>query len=159
MISVHELTRHFGIAVGSDEAARLIAQIPGCKLQHRPSDGSQYAISKASGIDLLFCDASDETRRTSPETRRFRCFFLFAQGVDGHEAFQGELPLAFLMTENRDTLRQKATPAQSWVIGKGSVDLLYPDPDWDRWLCDDFCITASYRNDGSLRDFLIAPID
>ncbi len=152
----NEIIQRFGVAVSDPSAQALIALIPSCKLGSQ-SDGSQYAISKEAGIDLLFQDRWDNDKRTRPETRLLVGAFFFSEGADRHKAYTGFLPFDFSFLDDRNSLRAKLLPTKSWVIGQGAVPSDHPSTDWDRWVSRDFQLTATYCDSGKVHDFLVAP--
>jgi hypothetical protein len=119
----------------------------------RPSDGSQFAISKEGGFDLLFQDVDPE--KSHRQTRVLTGLFVFAEGVDKHREFRGPLPFGFAFDDERDTLIRKHAPSRTWVIGKGRVSVNHPNPDSDAWETSGFNLHAQYGEGGRVRWFQI----
>lgn len=123
-------------------------------LEHKldlPSDGTQYAISKAGGFDLLFEDA--DPGKSHRQMRVLTGIFLYADDVDGHRSFQGELPFGFTLHDSRRALIAKRPPSRTWVIGEGRVRADHPQPDSGAWETPDFNLHATYCDDGEVRWF------
>jgi hypothetical protein len=140
-----------GCSYDDPDLQALLARCPPHKLG-KPSDGSQYAVSKPGGFDLLFEDADPE--RGHRQARVLRGAFLFNAGADGHHGFAGDLPFAFTFADSRAALIAKRTPARTWVIGRGRVAMDHPAPDSDIWQEAGFNLHASY-GDGRITHFYL----
>jgi hypothetical protein len=149
---VTDAVKCFGQPYDSEGLTVLLTAMPPHKLD-RPSDGSQFAISKEGGFDLQFQDADPE--KNHRQTRVLTGLFVFAEGVDKHREFRGPLPFGFAFEDERSTLIRKHAPSRTWVIGKGRVSVDYPNPDSDAWETPEFNLHAQYDEDGRVRWFQI----
>jgi hypothetical protein len=146
--------KNFGSSFDSAEVQSMLALMPAYRLD-KPSDGSQYLISRDGGFDLLFEDKEAIFGRR--QNRILTGVFLYANGADKHKEFSGELPYGFTCAENRSQLLAKCQPNRTWVIGQGRVLVTYTNPDSDTWLAETCNISASYFDDGRVHNFLLTP--
>ena len=156
MLTIKDISSVFGRNIEDEQIKQLLDRIPDHRVQ-KQSDGSQYVVAKASGLDFLFCEPDDSENRTSPKTRILSAAFFYNEGMDKHQQYEGEIPFGFSFTDTRTTLLEKRTPDRTWVIGEGAVSVDHPNPDHDRWTTDDFQLFANYKADGTIRDFTMRP--
>ncbi|MGC1142486.1 hypothetical protein V6274_13945 [Pseudomonas aeruginosa] len=154
MVTIKDISSVFGRNIEDELVKRLLDRIPDHRVQ-KQSDGSQYVVAKASGLDLLFSEPNDSESRTSPKTRVLSAAFLFNEGMDKHQRYEGEIPFGFLFSDTRTKLLDKRMPDRTWVIGEGAVSVDHPNPDNDRWTTDEFQLFATYKADGTIRDFTL----
>ncbi len=137
---IHQVVAMFGRTIDDPTIIAFLATYPTLKLD-KPSDGSQYVIGKEYGFDLLF----DGGRM--PKDRQLSTVFLYADGIDKHKAFAGELPLGFKFMQTHAELVAIKQPESTWVIGEGRVPSNHAAPDSATWITQTFNLSASYLND------------
>jgi hypothetical protein len=157
MLTTKEITSLFGKNIENEEIKTLLSRIPDHRIE-KQSDGSQYVVAKLSGIDLLFSEPEDSENRTSPKTRLLSAAFLYNEGTDKHQRYEGEIPFGFAFADTRSQLLEKRTPDRTWVIGEGAVSVDHPNPDHDRWTTDEFQLFANYKADSAISNFTLQPI-
>jgi hypothetical protein len=154
MTFLEQSLKLFGKPYGAPEViAFLSAQPP--HTARKPADGRQYVVCRKGGFDLLFVDEDAAGRR--PQNRVLQSIFLYASGVEKHDAFQGALPFGFLFADDRPALFRKRTPSRTWVLGEGPVSIDHGNPSIDVWLADDFQFSAHYLKGGQqVRHFTLS---
>ena len=149
-----ELSRCFGKSLDAPELTALLnTQAP--YRADKPSDGSQYVVSKPGGFDLLFKDEQPVAGKRAH--RVLVSIFLYAEGADQHRAYAGELPYGFSITDTRAALIAKRMPERTWVIGEGRVSVDHPAPDSDRWSGEVYDLSTQYWDDGRVHHFQLTP--
>ncbi|MEN4905074.1 hypothetical protein [Luteimonas sp. TWI1437] len=108
MSTLRPLLNLFGRPYDDDEVIRSLATLPPHKAQ-RPSDGSQYVVSKAGGFELMFEDPN--TRGAGHRQHRtLAAVFLFNAGVDGYSRYAGTIPFGFSLDDTRSALIARHPP-------------------------------------------------
>ena len=124
---IHQVVALFGLTIDDPKVIAFLATFPSLKLD-KPSSGSQYVIGKAYGFDLLF----DGGRM--PKDRLLNSLFLYADNIDKHKEFTGELPLGFKFMQTHKALAAIKQPDTTWVLGEGRVPSNHPAPDSATWI-------------------------
>lgn len=133
-----------------------LASQPGHKLD-KPSDGSQFVVSKEGGFDLLFEDRNIESVK---QNRVLCCVYLYGNSSQKRKTFAGVLPMGFRWSATRSDLINSGLPNRTWVVGEGrvAVDANFSDEDKsDTWITPAFNLHASYRADCLLDSLQLAP--
>ncbi|MTI97986.1 MAG: hypothetical protein FH752_05125 [Marinobacter adhaerens] len=152
-----ELFELFGKNIDSQEVHSFLEKHPSFKVGD-PDYGRQYLESKSDGVDLLFEPDDGPQGGKTKHLRNCQTIFLYAQGKDEHEKFQGEVPLGFSFSDSRADLINKAAPERTWKIGQGEVDVTFSNPNHDRWDLGDKLISAHYsKKTGSIMYFIVTP--
>ena len=142
--------------IDSKEVFGFLGKYPSFKIE-RPESGSQYVISKELGVDLMFIPDEGRLPGKTKHLRKCNSVFLYSQGKDKHEQYKGYIPLDFSLGDSREQLIEKHTPERAWKIGKGQVDLNFPNPSHDRWLFDNYYVSAHYsKKTGEVMYFIIS---
>lgn len=151
-----ELYDLFGELINSPAVLCFLEKYPSFKIE-KPSDGSQYLISLELGIDLLFQPDEGPSGGKTKHLRKCQSAFLYSQGKDAHNQYQGLLPLSFSFDDSRQQLIKKALPSRTWKIGEGEVDLSFPNPSHDRWEFDNYFLSAHYaKSSGAVMYFILS---
>ena len=137
----------FGLTIDDPKVRAFLADYPSIK-KDKPSSGSQYLIGKEYGFDLLF-----EGDRL-PQSRFLNTLFLYADGVDKHKAFVGDLPFGFKFMQTHAELVAIKQPDTTWVLGQGRVPSDHPAPDSATWVTPEFNLFVTYSNN-SIKTHLI----
>ena len=156
-MNLYDLLNLFGNSIESTEAKNFFSKYDKLKFKfEEPEDGSQYVLSQKLGIDLLYRPDDGIQGGDTDLLRKCQSAFLYSQGRDDHEQFQGEIPLGFSFSDSRGDLISKKSPIRTWKIGIGEVPLNSADPSSDRWEFKKFYISAHYAKSGALMYFIIS---
>jgi hypothetical protein len=154
-LKLDELLSLFGHLVDSSEAKSFFSKYTHFDFED-PDDGCQYAISENLGLDLLYRPDDGLQGGNTDDIRKCQSAFLFSQGRDDHQQYQGEIPLGFSFKDSREILIGKHKPVRTWKIGSGEVPINTPEPSSDRWVFKGFFISAHYTKSGSLMYFIVS---
>lgn len=154
-MKLEELLRIFGQLIDSKEVTELLARYESFEIDE-PSDGSQYVTSEKLGVDFLFRPDDGAQGGNTKHLRKCQSAFLYSQGRNDHEQFEGEIPLDFKFSDPRKTLIRKHKPERTWKIGQGKVPIDFPQPSHDRWVCDNFFVSAHYTKSGKIMYFIVS---
>jgi len=150
-----ELLHLFGHTIDSEEVIDFLSKHGSFKTK-KPADGSQYVVSKKHGIDILFRPDNGPQGGKTKHLRKCQRAFLYSHDKEGHEQFQGEIPLGFRFGDSRNDLIEKHRPNRTWKIGQGQTPIDTPEPSHDRWVFDEFRITAHYNKSGKIMYFILS---
>ena len=153
---IAEAVKCFGLNYESPQISALLATQASHKLD-KPSDGSQFAISKDGGFDLLFKNINVDGGK---QNRVLACIFIYSAGVDKHKQFPGTLPLGMQWTDKRAAIVAKNLSNRTWVIGEGrvAVDSAFSDgKKSDTWVTPDFNLHINYHDDGRIYQLSVQP--
>ncbi|MFQ3186830.1 hypothetical protein [Marinomonas primoryensis] len=151
-----ELFELFGKNIDSEVVNQFLDKYPSFKVD-KPDCGSQYVESKEEGADLLFEPDDGSQGEETKHLRDCQSIFLYSQGKDDHEQFNGDIPLGFDFSDSRETLLEKSTPERTWKIGQGEVPLEFPNPSHDRWDIGNAMISAHYsKKTGGIMYFIVS---
>ncbi|MBB1372371.1 hypothetical protein [Pseudoalteromonas sp. SR45-4] len=151
-----ELIELFGKNIDSNEVNDFLKKYPSFKID-RPDCGTQYVESKEEGVDLLFEPDDGAQGGKTKHLRNCQSIFLYSQGMDDHEQYSGKIPLGFIFSDSRQALINKSTPERTWKIGKGEVEVSFPNPSHDRWDLGDKYLSAHYsKKTGAIMYFIFS---
>lgn len=142
-MNTSELFRLFGKLIDSDEVNEFFENHPTFKIE-KPDCGTQYVVSNNNGLDLLFEPDDGAQGGKTKHLRKCQSMFLYSEGKDGHQEYSGDIPLGFKFSDTRLELLEKSTPQRTWKIGKGEVNVDFPNPNHDRWELENNFISAHY---------------
>ncbi len=137
---INQVVALFGLTIDNPKVQTFLANYPTLKID-KPSSGSQYVIGKEYGFDLLF----DGGRM--PKDRPLNTLFLYADNIDKHKKFMGELPFGFQFMQTHSQLTAIKQPDTTWVMGEGRVPSNHAAPDSATWIMPAFNLFANYLND------------
>jgi len=150
-----ELLSVFGHLIDSEVISSFLSKHSSFIID-KASDGSQYVISKELGIDLLFEPDDGPRGGKTKHLRKCQSAFLYSQDRDGHEQYNGEIPLGFSFNDNREKLIKKHNPERTWKIGEGEVEVNFPNPSHDRWSFEKYLISAHYGKSANIMYFIVS---
>ncbi len=155
ILKLEELLSIFGHLIDSEKVTKFLAQYDSFKVE-KPSDGSQYVISEELGVDLLFRPDDGPQGGKSKYLRKCQSAFLYSQGRDDHEQYEGEIPLGFAFSDSREKMIEMHKPERTWKIGQGEVSVDFSAPSHDRWKFDNFLVSAHYNKSRKIMYFIVS---
>lgn len=153
-MNTDEILEIFGKLIDSDEVNVFLTKYPSFKVG-KPDSGRQYVTSNELGLDLMFEPDDGIQGGKTKHLRKLQCAFMYAQGIDNHKEFQGEIPLGLKLSDSREELLSKHTPQRTWKIGEGEVGLDCPNPSHDRWEFENLTLSANYNKTGATMYFIV----